>query len=262
MALKFAPNLSMLYPEVPFLDRFVRAARAGFTAVEFLFPYEFGYTAIRQRLDDLGLRVVLFNISPGDFTQGERGYCNNPQQRAQFRQTFSQALDYANHLGSPRIHVMVGNQVAGLDRAPQLACIVENLTWAAPQAAAAGVTLLVEPLNATDQPHYFVHNSSQGMEIIQAVNHPNVRLQFDFYHMQMSEGNLTNTFTRLQPFIGHVQISDAPERHQPGTGEINYSTIFALLERLNYGGHIGLEYRPEGETDVSLAWLPFDQRAS
>ena len=157
---------------------------------------------------------------------------------------------------------MVGNQVAGLDRAAQLACIVENLTWAAPQAAAAGVTLLVEPLNATDQPHYFVHNSSQGMEIIQAVNHPNVRLQFDFYHMQMSEGNLTNTFTRLQPFIGHVQISDAPERHQPGTGEINYSTIFALLERLNYGGHIGLEYRPEGETDVSLAWLPFDQRAS
>ena len=252
----------MLYPEVPFLDRFARAAAAGFTAVEFLFPYEFGHAAIRQRLDDLGLRVVLFNISPGDFTQGERGYCTNPQQRDNFRRTFSQALDYAQQLGSPRIHVMVGNQVAGLERAQQLASIVENLTWAAPQAAKAGITLLIEPLNANDQPHYFVHNSTQGMEIIHAVDQPNVRLQFDFYHMQMSEGNLTNTFTRLQPFICHVQISDAPGRHQPGTGEINYSTIFALLERLNYVGHIGLEYRPEGETDASLAWLPFEQRAS
>lgn len=262
MALKFAPNLSMLYLEEPFLARFARAAAAGFTAVEFLFPYEFGPTAIRQRLDDLGLQVVLFNISPGDFTQGERGYCNNPQQRDNFRRTFHQALDYAVQLGSPRIHVMVGNQVADLTRAEQLATIVENLTWAAPQAAAAGVTLLVEPLNATDQPHYFVHNSTQGMEIIQAVDQPNVRLQFDFYHMQMSEGNLTNTFTRLQPFIGHVQISDAPGRHQPGTGEINYDTIFTLLEQLNYEGHIGLEYRPQGETDASLAWLPLDQRAS
>lgn len=261
MALQFAPNLSMLYPEVPFLDRFARAAAAGFTAVEFLFPYEFGHAPIRQRLRDLGLQVVLFNISPGNFAEGERGYCNHPAQRDRFRRTFDQALDYAAELGSPRIHVMIGNTVEGMARAEQLACVVENLTWAAPQAAAAQVTLCVEPLNATDQPRYFVHNSTQGMEIIQAVNQPNVRLQFDFYHMQMSEGNLSNTFTRLQPFVGHVQISDAPGRHQPGTGEINYATIFALLERLQYTGPIGLEYRPAGETDESLAWLPHAWRA-
>lgn len=262
MTLRFAPNLSMLYTEVPFLDRFARAAAAGFTAVEFLFPYEFAPAVIRQRLDDVSLQMVLFNISPGDFQKGERGYCNNPQRRDDFRHTFEQALAYANALKAPRIHVMTGNRVAGLPRAAQLQCVLENLSWAAPQAADAGVTLLIEPLNAIDQPFYFVSNTTQGMEIVRAVNHPNVRLQYDLYHAQMSEGNLIQTIRTLLPAIGHVQISDVPGRHQPGVGEINFPAIFATLETAGYSGYIGLEYHPEGETDSSLNWLPKAQRAS
>jgi hydroxypyruvate isomerase len=262
MTLRFAPNLSMLYTEVSFLDRFARAAAAGFTAVEFLFPYDFAPQVIRQRLDDAGLQMVLFNISPGDFAKGERGYCNNPQRRDDFRRTFEQALTYATGLQAPRLHVMTGNRVAGLARAAQLHCVLENLAWAAPQAAAAGVTLLIEPLNAIDQPYYFVSNTTQGMEIVRGINHPHVRLQYDLYHAQMSEGNLIQTIRTLLPAIGHVQISDVPGRHQPGAGEINYPAIFATLEAAGYHGYIGLEYHPDGETDSSLAWLPRAQRAS
>ncbi len=261
MTLKFAPNLSMLYTEQPFLDRFAAAARAGFTAVEFLFPYEFSATEIRSRLNDLDLKVVLFNISPGDFQRGERGQANNPRQRDEFRHSFTQALEYAEQLQSPRIHVMTGNRVAGTPRALQLETVLENLRWAAPQAAEAGVTLLIEPLNAIDQPYYFVSNTTQGMEIVRALNHPNVRLQYDVYHAQMSEGNLIQAMRTLFPHIGHIQISDVPGRHQPGLGEINYPAIFATLEQLRYDGHIGLEYIPDGESDESLAWLPREQRS-
>jgi len=262
MTLKFAPNLSMLYTEVPFLDRFARAAAAGFTAVEFLFPYEFSPQSVRRALDDAGLQLVLFNISPGEFQKGERGFCNNPQRRDDFRRTFEQALLYANALMSPRIHLMTGNRVPGLARAAQLNCVLENLSWAAPQAADAGITLLIEPLNAIDQPAYFVSNTTEGMEIVRAANHPNVRLQYDLYHAQMSEGNLIQTIRTLLPFIGHVQISDVPGRHQPGVGEINYPAIFATLETAGYSGYIGLEYHPDGESDHSLSWLPKAQRSS
>ena len=260
MTLKFAPNLSMLYTEQPFLERFVRAAQAGFRAVEFLFPYEFTPHAIRARLDEVDLQVVLFNISPGDSSKGERGQANHPQRRDEFRRTLIQALEYAQHLESPRIHVMTGNQVPGISRAAQLDVVLENLAWAAPQAADIGVTLLIEPLNPIDQPSYFVGNTTQGMEIVRGVNHPNVRLQYDVYHAQMSEGNLIQTIRALLPHIGHIQISDVPGRHQPGSGEINYPAIFTALEELEYDGHIGLEYHPDGETDESLAWLPREER--
>lgn len=262
MSLKFAPNLSMLYTEQPFLERFAAAAKAGFRAVEFLFPYDFAPEAIRTQVDEHQLRVVLFNISPGEFQKGERGYANHPQRRDDFRRTFVQAMEYAHHLQVPRIHVMTGNRVPGVARAAQLEALLENLTWAAPQAADAGVTLLIEPLNPIDQPYYFVSSTAQGAEIVRAVNHPNVRLQYDVYHAQMSEGNLIQTIRTLLPLIGHIQISDVPGRHQPGRGEINYPAIFATLEELGYGGYIGLEYHPDGETDESLAWLPYEQRAS
>lgn len=262
MTLKFAPNLSLLYTEVPFLERFALAAAAGFSTVEFLFPYDFNAQAIRQRLDDAGLRVVLFNIAPGDFQKGERGCCNDPQKRSEFRKAFAQALEYAAVLASPRIHVMTGNRIVGVSRLVQLQTVLENLAWAAPQAADAGVTLLIEPLNPIDQPYYFVGNSTQGMEIVRGVGHPQVRLQYDVYHAQMSEGNLIQTMRALHPYIGHIQISDVPGRHQPGYGEINYPAIFATLEQLGYAGYIGLEYQPEGSTDESLAWLPRAQRAS
>ncbi|MEZ4674213.1 MAG: TIM barrel protein [Caldilineaceae bacterium] len=260
MTLTFAPNLSMLYTEQPFLDRFTEAAAAGFTAVEFLFPYEFEPEEIRQRMDDAGLQMVLFNIAPGDFRTGERGYCNHPQRRDDFRRTFMQAMAYAEQLRSPRLHVMTGNRVPGIDRLAQLTCVLENLAWAAPQAADLGVTLLIEPLNPIDQPYYFVSNTTQGMEIVRGVNHPNVRLQYDVYHAQMSEGNLIQTIRTLFSHIGHIQISDVPGRHQPGMGEINYPAIFATLEQLRYDGPIGLEYNPDGETNASLSWLPLEQR--
>lgn len=262
MALKFAANLSMLYPDRPFLDRFAAARTAGFEAVEFLFPYDFGYQAIHQRLAEQGLQVVLFNIAPGDYAAGERGTLSHPHRRADFQRMLQEALTYAQHLGSPRIHVMVGNRLPAITHAVQFDTILENLAWAAPLAAAAGVTLVVEPLNATDQPHYFIHTTAEGMAIVQAVNHPHVRLQYDVYHAQMTEGNLLNTIKRSLPFIGHIQISDVPGRHEPGTGEINYPAIFAALEQLGYAGYIGLEYNPSGDTDQSLAWLPVAKRRS
>lgn len=260
MPLRFAPNLTLLYTEVPFLDRFAKAAAAGFRAVEFLFPYEFGAPAIKSRLDDLGLHAVLFNINPGDWNSGERGALGNPARRDAFRRTLEEALEYARHFGCPRLHTMVGNRLPELDVAAQLACVLENLAWAAPLAAEAGVTLLIEPLNATDMPAYFVHSTAEAMQIVAGVNHPNVKLQYDVYHAQMTEGNLIATMTRLFPHIGHIQISDVPGRHQPGTGEINYPAIFATLERLQYAGYIGLEYRPASETDASLEWLPHEAR--
>lgn len=262
MPLKFAPNLSMLYTEQPFLDRFAQAAQAGFRSVEFLFPYEFAPEEIRSRLDEHNLRVVLFNISPGEFQKGERGYAGHPERRDDFRRTFVQALEYAHYLQSPCIHVMTGNRVAGVARAAQLEMVLENLAWAAPQAAAADVTLLIEPLNPIDQPYYFVGNTTQGMEIVRGANHPNVRLQYDVYHAQMSEGNLIQTIRTLLPHIGHIQISDVPGRHQPGRGEINYPAIFATLEQASYTGYIGLEYHPDGESNESLAWLPREHRAN
>lgn len=262
MALKFAANLSMLYSDRPFLDRFAAACMAGFDAVEFLFPYEFGHQAIRQRLDDTGLQVVLFNISPGDYSAGERGLLSHPHRRADFRRTLQEALTYADHLQAPRIHVMVGNRLPEVTPAVQFDTIVENLAWAAPLAATAGVTLVVEPLNATDQPRYFIHTTAEGMAIVQAVNHPNMRLQYDVYHAQMTEGNLITTIKTYLPYIGHIQISDVPGRHEPSTGEINYPAIFAALEQLGYQGYIGLEYHPSGDTDHSLHWLPYAKRRS
>lgn len=260
MALKFAANLSMLYPDRPFLARFAAARAAGFDAVEFLFPYEFGYQAIRPQLDEHGLQVVLFNISPGDYAAGDRGTLSHPHRRADFQRTLQEALTYAHYLGSPRIHVMVGNRLPELPDRVQFDTVLENLAWAAPLAAAANVMLVIEPLNATDQPRYLIHTTAEGMAIVEAVNHPQVRLQYDVYHAQMTEGNLISTIKRLLPFIGHMQISDVPGRHEPGTGEINYPAIFSTLEQLGYGGYIGLEYNPSGDTDQSLAWLPVAKR--
>ena len=260
MPLQFAPNLSMLYSEVPFLDRFERAAKAGFRAVEFLFPYDFAKGEIRARLEQFGLQTVLFNINPGDISRNERGSKGDPDRRDFFRQTFEQALDYATYLNVPRIHMMIGNVNPAYLLEEQIACALENLAWAAPMAASVNVNLLIEPLNATDMPEYLIHTHADGMRIVNGANQPNVKLQFDVYHTQMTEGNLITRLNRLYPHVGHIQISDVPGRHQPGTGEINYPAIFAAIERLGYAGPIGLEYRPLGESDASLAWLPLDAR--
>lgn len=260
MALKYCPNLSMLYTEHPFLDRFAKAAAAGFAAVEYLFPYEFDLAEIRARLEDLGLVQVLFNLHPGDRDSDEWGTLSNPHRRAYFRWSVVKALEVASVLKCSRIHAMFGNEVAGLERNAQLECAAENLCWAAPLAAEAGVTLLIEPLNEIDFPKFGLHRTAEALNIIKQVNHPQVKLQYDIYHAQMSEGNLINTITSCLPDIGHIQIADVPGRHQPGTGEINYPVVLKVLEKLNYTRYVGLEYRPSNDTDSSLAWVAREER--
>jgi len=245
----------MLYNEVSFLERFALAAEAGFTAVEFLFPYQEGVEEIRSRADHLGLTVVLFDVPPGDIEAGEFGTLSNPVRRDYFRWSLVEALRVADRLKCRRLNVLVGNKVDGLEHAAQIECAVENMTWAAPQAADAGVTLLIESLNAIDRPDYLIHTTAAAMEIVKGTDDPQVRLQYDIYHAQMGEGNLINTVSSCFPFIGHVQIADVPGRHEPGTGEINYPAVLERLEALSYRGYIGLEYAPSRETNASLDWL-------
>jgi hydroxypyruvate isomerase len=260
MALNFAANLSMLYTDVPFLDRFHRAARAGFTTVEFLFPYDAGVESVKSRLDDLGLKVALFNYHAGDIKNGEWGTLSNPDRREYFKWSSLTAVEAAKALHCSRLHAMFGQRVLDYDLAAQIDCACENLIWAAPQAADAGVELLLEALNPIDFPRYALNRVTMALEIIRRINLPNVRLQYDVYHAQMTEGNLINTITTNFSDIGHIQIADVPGRHQPGTGEINFPAIFAALDRLGYTGYIGLEYKPLGESDSSLSWLPLAER--
>jgi len=260
MALKYSANLTMLYTEVAFLDRFAKAAAAGFAAVEFLSPYEAGVDAVKARVDDLGLTVVMFNLPAGDADAGEFGTLGNPARRDFFRCSFAQALAAADRLSCERLHAMFGKRAAGFDAAEQVDCALDNLAWAAPQAAEAGVTLLVEALNPIDWPDYFLNTTADALDIVVRADQPNVKLQYDVYHAQMMEGNLINTITDDFLTIGHVQIADVPGRHEPGTGEINYPNVFSALERLGYEGYIGLEYRPPGDTDASLGWLPREAR--
>ena len=260
MNLRFCPNLSMLFSEVPFLDRFEQAAKAGFAAVEFLFPYEEGIDEIRSRLDQYDLAAVLFDVPLGDPDAGEVGTLCCPGRRDYFRQGFEMALDAARRLSCNRINVLLGNRDPGLDLASQVDCAVENLLWAAPQAQDAGVTLLLEPLSWKVAPKYLLSRSNDVVDLVRAVDHPRVRLQYDVYHAQIVEGNLIDTITEHFDLIEHIQIGDVPGRHEPGTGEINYPAIFAALEGLGYQGYIGLEYTPLRGTIESLDWLPIESR--
>ncbi|MBN1812706.1 MAG: TIM barrel protein [Anaerolineae bacterium] len=256
MTLRYSANLTMLYTEVEFLDRFAKAAAAGFAAVEFLSPYEVGVDEVKARVDDLGLTVAMFNLPAGDADAGEFGTLGHPARRDFFRWSFAEALAAANRLECERLHAMFGKRAAGFDAAAQIDCALDNLAWAAPQAAEAGVTLLIETLNPIDWPDYFLNTTADALEVVVLAAQPNVKLQYDVYHAQMAEGNLINTITDNFPTIGHIQIADVPGRHEPGTGEINYPAIFATLDRLGYEGYVGLEYHPSGDTDASLGWLP------
>ncbi len=256
VALKFSANLSMLFTEVPFLDRFERAARAGFEAVEFLLPYEWPLADLEVRLSDLGLTLALFNLPPGDTDKGEWGLLSVPGREQAFHSCFEQALEIAVRLGCGRIHAMFGNRVSEVRPEAQVRRAVENLQWAAAPAAQASVTLLVEPLNAVDFPDFFLHRTDEVLSVLDEVNRENVKLQYDVYHAQMTEGHLIAALQAHIERIGHIQIADVPGRHEPGTGEINYPAVFAALEELEYNGYIGLEYRPAATTEESLAWMP------
>lgn len=255
MNLRFAPNLSMLFTEAPFLDRFGAAARAGFDAVEFLFPYEYGVENVAARARALGLQIVLFDVPAGDLDGGEIGFLGNPGRESDFREGLETALEAAARLGCERLNVLAGTRQQGMERSAQMDLAADNLTWAVPRAADAGVTLLIEALNPIEFPQYLVHSTAQAMDLVRRVNDPRVRLQYDVYHAQMTEGNLINTVTERFSEIGHVQISDVPGRHEPGTGEIRFRAVFECLVAMGYEGYIGLEYRPSGDTPSSLYWM-------
>lgn len=250
---RFAANLSYLFAERPLLERFAAAAGAGFTAVEVQFPYVEPKEAIAERLALHGLEMVLQNVPPG--REGDRGLACLPGRRDEFRATIEHALDYAVALKTPRLHCMAGTVPAGADLAELRRTYVENIRLAADLASTAGVTINVEPLNTRDNPGYFLSRSDQAAALLDEIGAPNVRLQYDVYHMQIMEGDLVPTIARLLPRIGHIQIADTPGRHEPGTGEINYPFVLSQLDTLGYRGWVSCEYRPKTTTEESLRWL-------
>ena len=256
---RFAANLSMLWNELPFLDRFAAAARAGFTAVEFLFPYEFQADAIAQRLKDHRLQLVLHNLPPGDWAAGERGTACWPGREDEFRAGLALALQYAAVLGTPQLHCMAGIPPQGVSEAQARATLVGNLRFAATAARQQGIRLLLEPINRFDMPGFFVNRPRQAIALMDEVGSDNLFLQYDIYHAQRMEGELCNTLRELLPRIAHMQLADTPGRHEPGTGEIHYRHLFDFTDALGYSGHIGCEYKPRdaspGGTDRGLAWL-------
>jgi len=251
---QLAANLSMMFAEVPFLDRFERAAKAGFGAVEYLFPYEFPAPDIASRLRENGLRQVLFNAPPGNWAAGERGLAAVPGRAAEFREGVSRALDYAAALACDQVHVMAGILPPGIPWLTAASLYAANLAWAAEQAEGAGVKLLIEPINHRDMPGYVLHTTRQAADIIAAVGNGGIGLQFDLYHCQITEGDVSRHMAELLPLIAHMQIADVPDRHEPGSGEIGWEYVFRRMDALGYNGFVGCEYRPAGQTEAGLAW--------
>jgi hydroxypyruvate isomerase len=257
---RYAANLTMLFNDAPFAERFERAATAGFRAVEFLFAHNVEQDAVEQELARHGLELVLFDPEGGDFPAGDRGYLCDPARGDHLAKTIDDAITTARRFGCRRLNVLAGNRAEGVTDAEMRRTVVENLRRAAPKARAAGITLMVEALNTWESPRYFLDHSRLGLDIVREVGEPNVRFQYDCYHMQRMEGQLIETLTGNLDWIGHVQIADVPGRHEPGTGEINYANVLGALEAAGYDGYVGLEYRPSGKTEDSLAWLPREAR--
>lgn len=252
---RFAANLSMMYQEHAFLDRFAAAAKDGFEGVEFLFPYDFDKAEIRTRLDDAGLTQALFNAPPGDWAGGERGIASLPGREAEFKRGIATALEYAQVLGNTRLHVMAGLLPADADRARHHATYVSNVAYAAREAAGAGITIVLEPINTRDMPGFFLTHQAQAQAVCKEVGAPNLKVQFDLYHAQIMEGDLSVKLKQYIDGVGHVQIAGVPDRHEPDAGELNYPHLFALLDSLGYDGWVGCEYRPRAGTSEGLGWL-------
>lgn len=252
---KFCANLSMLYTEYAFLDRFAAAAADGFTGVEYVGPYDFPESDVAAALKEAGLSQVLFNFPAGDWAGGERGIGCLPDRVEDFQAGVETALSYAKALGCKQINCLAGIAPEGSDPLELEDVLVANLKYAAPRLADAGVKLLLEPINTRDIPGFFVSTVEQAIRILDKVGHDNVWLQYDFYHAQIMQGDLVPTFERHQGRIAHVQIADHPGRHEPGTGEINHSYLFESLERLSYAGWVGCEYKPRAGTSEGLGWM-------
>ncbi|MEA2623446.1 MAG: hydroxypyruvate isomerase [Chloroflexota bacterium] len=251
----FSANLTLLFTEVPFLDRFEAAAASGFRSVEFMFPYDHEPAAVRDRLDPHGLRLDLFNLPAGDFAGGERGIACLPGREQEFRDGVETAIRYADALGTSKLNCLVGLRDAGVDDRVHEAVLVENLRWAAERIGSTGRTLQVEPLNPVDFPGFFLDSLPRARAVIEAVGSPGLRLQFDIYHVQRTHGDVVHNLRRYAELIGHVQIADAPDRHEPGSGELNFGYILSELDQLGYDGRVGAEYKPSTLTQQTLGWV-------
>lgn len=252
---KFAANLTLLFNERDFLDRFDAAADAGFEAVEFLFPYAWPAEQIARRLAHSGLKLVLHNLPPGDWDAGERGIACHPDRVEEFRAGVKHGIEYAQALGCQQLNCLAGIQPENASEAQAHATLVSNLRFAAAEFERAGLRLLIEPINTFDMPGFFLNRSDQAETIIDEVGAGNLFIQYDIYHAQRMEGELANTIAHLLPRIAHMQLADTPGRHEPGTGEINYDFLFDHIDRLGYQGWIGCEYRPATTTADGLGWL-------
>lgn len=251
---KFCANLSFLWNELEFLDRFRAAARAGFSGVEYLFPYEHDKNRIAGLLKEHGLTQVLFNLPAGDWAKGERGIGCHPGRTKEFEEGVAAAIEYATALGCRQINCLAGIRPRHVDANVARETYIKNLQYAASRLADAGIRLLIEPINTRDIPGFFLNYTKQATDIITAVGSANLFVQYDAYHAQIMEGDLAATIEANLPAISHVQIADNPGRHEPGTGEIHYPFLFGHLDRLGYGGWIGCEYKPATTTDAGLGW--------
>jgi hydroxypyruvate isomerase len=255
--MRFSANVSILFKEVPFLERFERAAGAGFSAVEFWWPSGEELGAVEKAIKEANLRVALMNFDAGDMPSGDRGLAGDLEREEQFRENVPIALELAREIGCPRLNALVGHEIAGIVREEQLALARRNVGFAADEAARFGVEVLVEALNIFENGPYLLHTTTQVVSFVKGLGRENAKIQHDLYHMQRMEGNLTANLRGNIGLIGHVQIADSPERGEPGTGEIHYPYVLAILEELGYSGYVGLEYNPTTETtEESLGWLP------
>jgi hydroxypyruvate isomerase len=251
----FAANLTFLWTELPFLERFGAAHEAGFTRVEYMFPYEHHADDLRARLDDNGLEQVLFNLPAGDWAAGDRGIASDPSRTSEFEAGVEQGIAYAEALDVRQLNCLAGLRLDGVDPALQWETLVNNMRHAARRLASTGLRLLVEPVNTFDVPGFLLATTDDALRLLNVVGERNVALQFDAYHVARMEGDPATRLHPLLNFVGHVQIADAPGRHQPGTGEIDFGALFGLLDDAGYAGAVGLEYVPSPDTAQSLSWL-------
>ena len=259
--MRFGANVSMLFKEVPLLERFGRAAEAGFSAVEFWWPSGEDLGEVERAVRDASVEVALFNFDAGDMPAGDRGLVSDPEREQRFRENVPVALELARALGCRRMNVLVGHEIEGLGREEQLGLARENVRFAAGRAEDAGVTVMVEAVNTFENGPYLLYSTGQAVEFVRSVGRENVKIQHDFYHMQRMEGNLVANLREHVGSIGHVQIADSPGRGEPGTGEIHHPYVLGALEDLGYDGFVGLEYNPTTQTtEESLEWLPRDLR--
>lgn len=251
----FVANLSFLFTEKPFMERFAAAKEAGFDAVEFMFPYDYDLDEIKFKLNSLGLELVLFNLSAGDWENGERGIAINPDRKNEFRAGVARAIEVAQKLGVKQVNCLVGKRSPGTEDSELWSTLVENISYAAEQLQVQGISLMIEPINHYDIPGFFLNTTDQVIKLIDKVNRPNVFLQLDIYHASREEEDLFKILSSSISRIGHVQIADQPGRHQPGSGTIDFQGLLMELKKVGYSKAIALEYVPDPDTETSLEWV-------